>query len=527
MKRNGRRKFWKKFKQNVIGKIHQSWFVVAACVGIVIGIILGLTLRISFFDSAIWIIVAALVLLVCYLQPRGFLIILAVAAGIIMALYRCSLELAGEDYIEQLYGKTVTVAGTIDGDPETEDGKTKFKLRDLKFGNDLVEVSKTTENAIDTEKIENVSNEIKTHTMTGNLYISASQNEDLARGDQITLKGKLTEGFGTYAGFMSRPEIVNWARPSPGDPAVEARNWFAERVKSQVAEPEVNLGLSYLLGMKTGLDENLETNLRTIGLTHVVVASGAHLSIMVGVARKIFGKLSRFLGVGVALIFVIFFMAVVGWTPSIMRAGMMSILGLLMWTVGRKFMAWRIILLVMAATLMMDPMYLMNLGWQLSFASYAGIMILGPMLTRFFYGKRKPKFVASTVLTTLAATLLTLPITLYNFGAVSLISVLPNMIILPTLPYVMGLVFLSGVVVGVPGVETVAGFVATKALDLHIGTMEFFGKMKSFLVEIETEQVWVFGLYAVIGAVVVIGWLWQKRKKRRKKAKNVIKSRKK
>jgi competence protein ComEC len=241
-----------------------------------------------------------------------------------------------------------------------------------------------------------------------------------------------------------------------------------------------------------------------VGLVHIVVASGAHLSILVEIARKIFGKLSRFAGLLFSILFIVFFMAMVGWTPSILRAGVMAILTLVAWFVGRRLAAWRMILIVAAFTLMLNPNYLFNLGWMLSFASYGGIMILGPTLVEYFYGDKKPGFIGSVILTTIAATLMTLPVILYYYGTVSLISVIANLLILPTLPYAMGLVFLTGVFAGVPGVEIVFSFLATKLLDFHILVVNFFGGMESFLVEIPSENPRVFLLYGLIFGVIMV-----------------------
>ncbi len=465
--------------------IHQSWLAVAMCAGVVVGTVLALVFGISFFVAQLWVWVAAGIMVIGYFWPKAFWLIAAVVAGMILAFYRSSQELNGEDYIRKFHNQTVMVSGRIDGDPETDESGTKIKLKDLKFGEEGVAVS-------------------------GSLYVSEYRNEDLARGDNVVLKGKLVEGFGTYAGYMYRPSIEKIMKPKPGDWVLGIRNWFAKRVASLVPEPQVKLGLSYLLGMKAGLPDDLDENLRTVGLVHIVVASGAHLSILIEIARKIFGKLSRFAGLLFSVIFVVFFMAMVGWTPSIMRAGVMTILTLLAWYVGRKFAPWRIILIVAAGTLLANPMFIINLGWLLSFASFAGIMILGPRLTKFFYGEKKPGFVAEVVITTLAATLMTLPIILYYYGMVSLISVIANLLILPTLPYAMGLVFLTGAVAGVPLVETVAGSMATKILDFHIVVVEFFGGMKSFLIKIEPYQVWVFGIYLVIFVPLVIGLIRRK-----------------
>ena len=68
----------------------------------------------------------------------------------------------------------------------------------------------------------------------------------------------------------------------------------------------------------------------------------------------------------------------------------------------------------------------------------------------------------------------------------------------------MGLVFLTGVVQGIPGIETAVSFVATKLLDFHIAVVDFFGQMKSFLVEIETNQTWVFALYLFLVPLIII-----------------------
>ena len=462
--------------------------MVALAIGVIIGTILALIFRINYFASPLWLVAVALALIIAYLKPRAALIIIALIAGMILSFFRATTELIGEDYIRQFYDQTITVTGIIDGDPNHDESTTKFKINHLQFG-------ESGESA---------------KTIAGNLIISIAPNESLHRSDQVTLTGKLLNGFGTYAGYLYKPKIQKIAHPDPGDWVLNIRNWFADRISSQLDEPENSLGLSYLLGMKTGLEDDLNENLRTVGLVHIVVASGAHLSILVEIARKIFGKLSRFSGLLFSIIFILFFMAMVGFTPSIMRAGIMSILALTAWYIGHKFAPWRLILIVAAITLIINPMFITNLGWLLSFASFTGIMILGPKLATFFYGDRQPKFIASVILTTISATLMTLPITLYYFGTLSLISVLANLLILPTLPAAMGLTFLAGLVANIPLLSTIISFLTTKLLDFHIGTVNFFASQKSFLITIDPYQPQVFIIYLFIFAPLVIGLLRQK-----------------
>ncbi len=448
--------------------------------------IVGIVFRINYFASVVWIVFAVLVLIFVYFYPRAVFLGMALIAGMVIAWFRVSAELYGEDYIRQFYGKNVVVSGVVDGDPEEDEGDMKLKLKDLKFGEEGINVK-------------------------GNIYMTVRKVE-VARADEVMVAGKLLEGFGTYAGYMFKPSVKKVRRPEPGDLILKVRNWFAERIRGLIPESEVSLGLSYLLGMKTGLSDELSENLRTVGLVHIVVASGAHLSILVEVARKIFGRLSRFSGLVFSIIFTVLFMAMVGWTPSILRAGVMVILTLIAWYVGRKIAPWRIILIVMALTLMINPMFLINLGWLLSFASFGGIMILGPKLTQFFYGERKPSFVASVIITTLSATLMTLPITLYYYGTISLISVVANLLILPTLPIAMGLVFMTGVVADIPGMNMAISWCATRLLDFHIAVVEFFGGMKWFMVEIEPYQGRVFTVYFLIVGFMIMNYFKKDKK---------------
>ena len=466
-------------------KVHQSWCVVGFSVGVILGVILGLILRINYFASGWFLVLAGFLLVFSYVRPLFAMMILAVLAGFLVSFFRVSAELFSQDYVAQMYEKTVMVVGKVAGDPEIDEGSMKVKVAELTFGENC-----------EMEECVNV---------RGSIYVSVSQNVEIVRGDIVSLYGKMSEGFGTYVGYMYRPKVVAVKRPEPGDLILAMRIFFAERVRGLLPETEAKLGLSYLLGMKSGLPDELSEQLRVVGLTHIVVASGTHLAILVEVAKKIFGKASRFAGLLFSVLFILFFMSMVGWTPSILRAGVMSILTLVSWYVGRKIAPWRIILMVAAGTLILNPMFVIDLGWLLSFSSFIGIMMLSPRLKKFFYGTGKPGFIAELVITTIAATVMTLPVVLFYYGQVSLISVVANLLILPTLSIAMGLTFFTGVLAGVPLLETAVAFLATKLLDYHIAVVGWFGGMTQFLVKIEPYQAWVFLIYGAVAIGLLVG----------------------
>ena len=462
----------------LLREYHQSFLVVALAVGVIFGAIIGMMLKVRFFVSSGWIALVLVVICLAYLRPKLWLIVTVFLMGTVLMFFRMSDGFQDEEYIRNFYGQEILVTGVVEMDPETGDEGTKLRINNLEFG------------------------EKEKYRKAGVIYVSLNKNEEIMRGDTLTLKGKLTEGFGIYAGYMYRPILKDWQRQVPGDLVLNIRNAFAERIKRLIPESEVKLGLSYLLGMKSGLPENLSENLRTIGLMHIVVASGAHLGILVGIVRKLFGGLSRFVELVFSILFVVLFMMMVGWTPSIMRAGVMVILSLVAWFHGRKIAPWRMILMVAAVTLLINPMFLVDLGWLFSFASFAGIMVLSPMIKEFLYGKKKPGFIAELITTTIGATIMTLPITLYFYGTISLISLVANLLILPTLSWAMGLVFLTGVAAGIPGIENVVAFLAKQLLSFHIWIVELFGGMREFVVAISQYQWWVFLIYVVVGVMI-------------------------
>ena len=398
-----------------------------------------------------------------------------------------------------LAGETVTVSGTVKGDPsyaEAGAGIVKLRLKNISLG-------EYTENEFMQEV--NIPGEIFLTTAGGGIE----------RGDRIVVRGKLGEGFGAYAGTIFSAETLKHARPEPQSLMLRFRKMFSRAVTEQFGENEreARLGLAYLLGEKNGLDAETTEILRAVGLTHLVVASGTHLGILVEFFKKYFGKISRFAGLLFSGIFIFLFGEMIGWTASITRAAIVAGLSLLAWYSGRRVEAWRMILIAMATTLIINPMYVVDLGWLLSFASFIGIMILAPGMRRFFYGPRKkPGVVAEMVMASVAATLMCAPILLYFFGSLSILSIVANVLILPTMAVAMGLTFLVGGLGLLPGtlfggLRWIVVKITTILLDYHLVVMEFFSRQASFIIQIPSGIAEVFLLYVPILLPFVVGGL--------------------
>lgn len=452
--------------------LHPSWHFYVLIWGIILGIVFGQILHHLSVVSSLWWLVILLLVVITFCHPTQLKLIFAFIAGLLIANLRLVPELSSAAYFDSLVGANLALSGKIIADPDSDVSGTTLKLSQIKYPID---------SAV---------------SLSGTIYVKLANNQNnLEKSDVVTLKGKLGSGFGTFVATMYRPEVVGLERSETSDIFARTKHWFAERVREFVSAPESELGLGYLMGLKSGLPETLLTALQIVGMTHVIVASGAHLGILTNAARKFFGKISKFASLLFSLLLIFAFVSLVGFTPSMTRAGLVSALSLIFGYVGRKFTPFRLLSFVATLTLLLEPTYFFNLGWQLSFASFFGILIFAPYLQKVLYGGKKPPWLASMLITSISTLLICAPILIYNFGSLSLLALVANLIILPTLPYAMLLVFLAGATSFIPLCATFFGHLATYLLDLHIFVVNFFSEKTMFVLSFPSGDFRVYILY--------------------------------
>ena len=88
------------------------------------------------------------------------------------------------------------------------------------------------------------------------------------------------------------------------------------------------------------------------------------------------------------------FIGITGISPSMMRAGLVSLLSLIAWYYGRKLNPIVLLFFTAAISIMVQPAYIWgDVGWMLSFASFAGVMLFAPVLQAYFYGETPPGYI--------------------------------------------------------------------------------------------------------------------------------------
>lgn len=232
--------------------------------------------------------------------------------------------------------------------------------------------------------------------------------------------------------------------------------------------------------------------------------------------------MSLFLGLGLwrgqafylTLIFILLFVFLVGFQASVVRAAIMGSLVLLAQKLGRLSSNTRAIVITAAVMLLFNPTLLKwDVGFQLSFLAMLGIVLLTKPLERVFKFIPQAKFInlRSIISATLSAQIFTLPILIYNFGRISLVAPLTNILVVPIVDLIMILGFLFGIL-GVISFFFGWIFIWPTALFLSytIKVIDIFSQPWAAKTIDNVHWIWLIISYLIIGALVY----WIKRKER-------------
>jgi len=294
-------------------------------------------------------------------------------------------------------------------------------------------------------------------------------------GDVIRLRGLLktppeNEEF-SYRDYLAR-EGIHAYMPSAeatllpfhgSNPLVAAIYALKERSLAVIyrifPDPEASLLAGILLGVDTGLPADLQQAFKDTGTAHIIAISGFNITIIAALFVALFSRLlGPRRGALAAVIGIALYTLLVGANAAVVRAALMGGLALFARQVGRRQDGLNTLTFVAALMAVGNPFVLWDVGFQLSFAATLGLILYAQplqewvtqLLTRVSPPETAQKIsapLAEFFLFTLAAQLTTLPIMAYQFGRISLVSLIANPFILPAQPAVMlfgGLALLLG-----------------------------------------------------------------------------------
>ena len=282
-------------------------------------------------------------------------------------------------------------------------------------------------------------------------------NEDraLVPGDVVRLRAQLRltdEGGQREPTFHRTSGILLLAYPRGDAELLEPEEQklsdlpalWSERLKGIIEEsfPEDTFAFAkaLLLGDKSDLSWQKSREFSLSGISHIVAVSGLHVSILFGFVGMVTGK-RRYLMLILGIPALLLFGAMAGFTASVTRAVIMQMLFLVALAVNREYDPPTALSFAGLMILLQCPLSIAGIGFQLSFASVAGIFLFYPKLSGWLKtwlpGKGKKlrgrleRWFVSSVCVTLSATVMTVPLVAIHYGVVSLVGVVTNLLVLP------------------------------------------------------------------------------------------------
>ncbi len=203
---------------------------------------------------------------------------------------------------------------------------------------------------------------------------------------------------------------------------------------SNMSYTHASFSAALTVGDSSYIDNDLYKAVKRSGVSHVIVVSGLHMAIICGSIHKLLNKVrfNRQLSAILTILFMVFFMALCGFTPSVLRAGVMYGTFLLSRIFLRKRDGLNSLSIAVTLMLIFNPFLIWNIGFLLSASATFGIIVILPIIEEHidkYIKNRVLNAVLKTSSVTLSALITTLPISVYYFGGISLVSIFTNIFI--------------------------------------------------------------------------------------------------
>jgi competence protein ComEC len=241
-------------------------------------------------------------------------------------------------------------------------------------------------------------------------------------------------------GAWSRLQVERWrVLERPATPVADLRRRIAGALLACGGAESGGVLAALVLGSAVvPVPASVREAFRAAGLSHALAASGFHLTVLLGAVMTLGRFAGRPLRWGLALGAMALFLLLAGPQPSVVRAVAMGAMVFVVQESGRQVRPLGVLLLCVLLMLMTAPAWLLDVGFQLSVAATAGLMLsAGPLET--LLARRLPGWAAGAVAVPLAASLWTLPLQLLHFGALPLYAVPANLLAAPLLtPLTLG-----------------------------------------------------------------------------------------
>ncbi len=288
-------------------------------------------------------------------------------------------------------------------------------------------------------------------------------------------------------------------------------------VENDFRNNHVNLLQALILGQKQELSKDIYANFTEAGVVHVLAVSGLHVGIILYLLYALLWPLSRFrkgkiIRMFIAIILLWLYAALVGFSPSVLRAvTMFSFLGLGLVS-NRKVFSLNMLALSAMVLLLAEPYFIFSVGFQLSYAAVFMIVCFQPKV----YGLLNPKnkvinYFWGIFSVTFTAQIGVLPLSLFYFHQLPGLFFISNLLIVPFLGILLALGILSIFLSLVGILPTFVKLSLETGLDLLLNVVEMVSAQKAYVFKnIYFSEILLFSFYGFL--FLLLFFVYQRKK---------------
>ncbi len=289
---------------------------------------------------------------------------------------------------------------------------------------------------------------------------AAGRIGDLATGDRAWVQGRIEPGrpprYLQVRHLVARLTVDDVGATRLAGPPYSWANGVRDLLRRGVEHLPLSsrtLFAGFVLGDDRGQPPEVASDFRGAGLTHLLVVSGQNVAFVLLAAAPVLVRLRPPVRLLATLAVLGSFALLTRFEPSVLRATAMAAVATLAVVSGRPASGVRTLSLAVTGVLLVDPLLVGSLGFGLSVAASAGIVVLARPLAAFLPG---PRWLALPLAVTLAAQLAVAPLLVPVTGGLPLATVPANLVAEPMAAVVVVWGMTAGLVAGVVGGDAAA-----------------------------------------------------------------------
>ena len=267
-----------------------------------------------------------------------------------------------------------------------------------------------------------------------------------------------------------------------------------------------------IIGERDGIDQELRSYFLATGAMHILAVSGMHIGLLILALLKVLALFSRWVSRKQALLLVVlivwYYAILTGLSASVLRSVFMFSVLLLSQLSGRQISNLNALFFSAFCLLLYDPLYLFDLGFQLSYLAMLGIYLYDELIKNWMVFKwRFVQQLWDGTALGLAATLTTLPLSLYHFHLYPNNAQIANLCLMSLSSFILILGMFFPLLQALPFVDHLSAFVLETCIQWMLHIMRFFSEAPGAIAKGFDLPFWWVLLFWLLTFCWFYGWL--------------------